>query len=890
MFKIKSFKKVFCLALLLLLVAGCRSQTKEELLQEGRNLIKEGNLKGSVVLLKNALEKDPNYIEARYELAKVYLRSGIYERAEREFLKVRMQGATVPDLPLEMAELYLQTQKPDQAIAQVLEFLESRSETAVAADLLGQAHLQRQEIKTAEQCFRRAMQLDPNDASPRLHLAGLLIHQDQAAARNLLEELLQQDDRNKSAHYLLAQLETSVGDYDRALQLYQRLCEIDPEDPQAVYMTGLFKLQGGELDEGEKIADDVLKRWPKLFHGPLLKGMARFQRGDLNGAVADLQTSLQTGQSLLAYYFLGLSYYRLDKLELALNQFQKMVDLQPDSSKARLMVAATLLKQQRTDDAVMEAKRTLQLDPENAAAYSLLGNALMSQGKLDEAMTAFDRATELDPGLIDARLKKGLFHASKGELPEAEEEIVAALDAAPEILDTRLLLATHYLRQKNFTAAEKTLKEGLEGKSSDAILYNYLAASSFARKDPEAAVDYLQQAKKANPDFFAAYYNLASYYAAQRKYDGALEEYGAVLEKNPGDLKALIQSGLLHELSGKEEQALASFLKARETGKAEGAMALAQYHLGKKRIESALQVLEEARKAHPADLAIPEYQGKILMNLHKYEEAEVVFGQLEKASAGRGKPLLVETYLRSGNMKRAESLAREMTEREPASPMGFLLLALTHERQKDLAKAQEVLMKGLAANPGDPQIPLRIGSIHERRGDLDRARQLYEDLIEKFPRFHPALFALGAIDDRLGNRQQAEQRYREVLKVAANFTPALNNLAYMQAENGSRQEALDLAMRAYRNEPENPGIADTLGYVLLKNGRAEEACQLLEKAAAGLPDNPTVCYHLALSYQEVGKRGEAVEWLKKALTLGDFPEMKQAQALLKKAHLLVEGS
>jgi tetratricopeptide (TPR) repeat protein len=734
------------------------------------------------------------------------------------------------------------------------------------------------------------MQLDPNDASPRLHLAGLLIHQDQAAARTLLQELLQQDGNNKGGHHLLAQLEASSGNHDRALQLYRRLCEIDPGDAQAVYMTGLFMLQKGEVSEGEKIADEMLKRWPKLPFGALLKGLARFQRDDLSGAVADLQTSLQSGESLLAYYFLGLSYYRLEKLELALNQFQKMIDLRPDSIKARLMVATTLLRQQRVDDAVTEVKRVLQLDPENGAAYNLLGSAWMSQGKVEEAMTAFDRATELDPALIDAHLKKGLFHASKGELPEAEEEIVAALDAAPEILDTRMLLATHYLRQKNFTAAEETLKEGLGGKSSDAILYNYLAASSFARKDPEAAVDYLQRAKKVDPDFYAAYYNLASYYAAQRKYDSALEEYGVVLEKNPGDLKALVQSGLLYELSGKEEQALTAFLKAREIGKAEGAMALAQYHLGKKRNESALQVLEEARKSYPAELGILEYRGKVLLNLNRYEEAERIFGELENVAPGRGEPFLVETYLRSGNMSRAESLAREMTEREPASAQGFLLLAQIHERQKGLDKALEVLRKGLSGNPGDPRIPLRIGGIHERKGELERARKVYEDILEKFPRYHPSLFALGAIDDRLGNRQLAERRYREVLKVAANFTPALNNLAYVLAENGNKEEALELAMRAYRNEPGNPGIADTLGYVLLKNGRAEEACQLLEKAAAGLPDNPTVCYHLALSYQEVGKRGEAAEWLKKALTLGDFPEMKQAQALLKKANLLVEGS
>ena len=68
---------------LLLLLGGCsdKHKTKEQLVNDGIKLVQEKNPRGAIILFKNALEKDQNYFEARFQLAKVYNSIGNYEVA-----------------------------------------------------------------------------------------------------------------------------------------------------------------------------------------------------------------------------------------------------------------------------------------------------------------------------------------------------------------------------------------------------------------------------------------------------------------------------------------------------------------------------------------------------------------------------------------------------------------------------------------------------------------------------------------------------------------------------------------------------------------------------------------------------------------------------------------
>ncbi len=877
------YKKIAVIMLVLGILAACKSQTKEELLREGVKLSGQGNPTGAVVLFKNALEKDPNYFEARYQLALAYLETGKYEKAEKEFQKVLLQDPENFQVLLELASIYNFTERPGEAIAQVKTYLAKRGQSSQALEILGRSHALKGEFALAEDALHDAITLDPANFGARLDLSRVyLIQKRPGESRTQLEDVLRQDSDYIPALFAMARLETSEGHRDGALHIYRKIAELDKTNIEARFMAGILSLDAGEFGEAERVAADLLARFPKHPAGSRLQGMVHYLRGELEEAVVDLQNSLKTMPDLVGHYFLGLTHYKMEQYELALNQYQAALDMQPAHTQSRLMVAMTLLKQKRLDDAIAETVKVLARDPRNGLAYNIMGSAYLASGDFDKGMEKLDKALEIDPSLADAHLKKGLFNLAKGNPQRAEAELVAAVGIAPEHLNTRLLLAGHYLRQQNYTGALDTLQEGLSNRPQDALLYNYMAAAWFARKNNDRAVDALQKAKAIKQDYFAPYFNLANYYAASSQPQKALEEYRGVLRIDPNNLKALLRLAALQELTGDHEGALASNQAARHTGDPEGFLALARYHARQDRMEQALEVLKAAHVDHPAHPELLEMLGKVLIDRNQNEEAARVFGLLEKAQEGKGLPLVIGTYIRNGEIEKALGLAREKIDERPDSYYGYWLLASVHEKLGDRARAEQVLNKGIATVPDDLHLPMKLAALYAGAGRNQEAIATYESIRAAQPEFLPAVFGLAALHDGLGDKRRARTLYQEILSRDEHYTPALNNLAYLLAENyGDPKDALELAMKAYRTQPADPSILDTLGFVLVKNDRATEAVKVLEKAASKLPGVAAVQLHLAQAYRDSGQKDAALKKLQAVVDLGQKPEANLASLMLK---------
>jgi len=107
--------KLLSLILLILLsCSACGSKTKESLYNEGLKQLKASNPGGAVVYFKNALEKDGNFTDARFQLGKAYAALGKSEQAEKEFKKVLSQNPSQDEVQVELASLYNKTGKVDE--------------------------------------------------------------------------------------------------------------------------------------------------------------------------------------------------------------------------------------------------------------------------------------------------------------------------------------------------------------------------------------------------------------------------------------------------------------------------------------------------------------------------------------------------------------------------------------------------------------------------------------------------------------------------------------------------------------------------------------------------------------------------------------------------------
>jgi len=876
---------IVALLVVMTLLAACKGKSKDELFAEGVKQLNAANPGGAIVCFKNVLEKDENYIDARFQLAKSYAAMGKNEQAEKEFLKVLKQNPVRDDALLELAAVYYAAKKGAQAFKAGEQYLAKHPRSAEGYEILGVASAVMDKYDDAERYLQLSLASNPARVKPRIELAGVYVAEGKGQqAKSLLEDILRSNRKNIKASYMLAALETAEGNSDRALEIYKNILLINSSETTAIYKTGVIYLAKKDYESAGKIADNLVTNFPKRAEGYRLKGLVSYQQKDYTGAMAHLQNSLKITPTLEAYYFLGLCYYSRGELESSLSQFRKILDYVPTSRHARLMTGAILLMQKRTDDAISEIQKVLRQNDRDAVAHNLLGNAYMTKGMFVEGMRELNQATAIDPKIADAYLKKGLFYFSRGKNAEGETELATAVKAVPDALNSRLLLASYYFRAGNSSKALSVLKTGLTGNKSDALLHNCIAAICFSQNKADEGLKSIQRAKVADPAFPGSYQNLATFYAATGAYEKAIEEYRLLLRNDPRNLNAMFGLAALYDIKGNDVEALSSYQKAIATRQPAAYLAMASYYQKKHETAKALATLEEGLKYDSRNLAILEMKGRLLIENKQYREAIRVFEEIESFNEETGIALKINAFVALNNTGKALEQARRVVEKHPNSARGYQVLGSIYENRKDYPRAIKEVKNGLRVDSNNVQAILYLGKLYEASKDYPQAMSLYSEAHRIKPDFAPALFAQGFLLETTGKKNDAIGKYRAALEKSDSYVPALNNLAYLYASGygGNRREALRLAITAYNLEPGNAGIMDTLGFALLQNKRPDVAKKVLEKAVSLLPDNPTVHYHLAVAYSETGDKSNALKNLGKAFSLGDFPDAKAAASLAAK--------
>jgi tetratricopeptide (TPR) repeat protein len=141
-------------------------------------------------------------------------------------------------------------------------------------------------------------------------------------------------------------------------------------------------------------------------------------------AAIDLDPSLEA-----AHYNLGLSLLDQGKLDLAIDELQKAIKINPRDADVFDLFGEALQKKNELTKAIEVFKESLEIDPSNADAYVDLGSALQKQGEPNDAIHAFQKAIGADPRSADGYVSLGGALEQQGEFRAA----IDALDRAVEI-------------------------------------------------------------------------------------------------------------------------------------------------------------------------------------------------------------------------------------------------------------------------------------------------------------------------------------------------------------------------------------------------------------------------------------------------------------------------
>jgi putative PEP-CTERM system TPR-repeat lipoprotein len=229
-------------------------------------------------------------------------------------------------------------------------------------------------------------------------------------------------------------------------------------------------------------------------------GVAQEAAGEINQAietynkVAALQP--QSPQPLLR--LAGL-YARQKDTSKAIDALRQAKKLTPNARDLVPQLVQVYMAANRADEALKEARELQKSEPKFAGGYALEGDIYLAQRKFAQAEKPYRDALKLEPKAEAVAIRLHQALAGGGKSAEAEAFAKGWLNDNPKSLAMRLYLGERELGSKNLKAAAAHYQAVIAIDGNNAIALNNLAWIGGELNDPKA-LGYAERAVKLAPN------------------------------------------------------------------------------------------------------------------------------------------------------------------------------------------------------------------------------------------------------------------------------------------------------------------------------------------------------------------------------------------------------
>ncbi|RZB35315.1 MAG: hypothetical protein SRB1_01083 [Desulfobacteraceae bacterium Eth-SRB1] len=192
-------------------------------------------------------------------------------------------------------------------------------------------------------------------------------------------------------------------------------------------------------------------------------GLALMREGKLNDAVLNYKKALQIRPDYLtALDNIGLALYRLEKFEEALFYYSKALKIYPKHAGIHNNTANVLTALGKLEEAIKHYKKAILIDPEFAEAYYNIANVLATQEKLDKAIFYYESAIKKDSGHSNAHYNLGCILLNQKEYKEALAHFAQVIKIDPDYKQAYNHIGIILLQFGKINEAEKFFSKAVQ--------------------------------------------------------------------------------------------------------------------------------------------------------------------------------------------------------------------------------------------------------------------------------------------------------------------------------------------------------------------------------------------------------------------------------------------
>jgi tetratricopeptide (TPR) repeat protein len=559
--------------------------------------------------------------------------------------------------------------------------------------------------------------------------------------------------------------------------------------------------------------------------------------------------------------------------------FEKAVELDPTSLKARLALTYFYLSTGNAALAEKTLRSALEIAPDDPLANRTLATLYLGTGRHTEAEKPLKLVVDVTKS---ARSKFALadYYEREGRANDARQVLEPMTSTRDTYADAQTRLGRLVYESGDREKGKKLLDEVLARYPSHSLALQTRARWDLADGRQAQALERAKAAVAAAPQSAEAYYFLGTMQALNNQPEAATTSFNHVLKLNPRAAAAQVQASQLRLTRGDSAAAvnLAREAVSNAPNVPEARLVLARALVAEHDFARAEAEINRLLTAFPRAGAVYSLKGTLYLLKGDRAVARQAY-QRGFELAPTSIAALTGLTMLDVQEKRID-LARARLEtrlvEDAKRPDVLVLAAKVYVAAGDVAKAEHVLRQAIQLAPGLPEPYAMLVDIYRSQSRLATAQAQFDGLIQRDASDIGARVMAATLVHAQNNTVEAKRRYVELLAMDPRAVIAANNLAWIYAdEKQNLDAALDLAGRATEQLPDYAEAWDTLGWVYYRKQLPLLAIDPFEKAIARAPGNATFHYHLALAFIGGGDRARARESLQRALKIQ--PDFKDAQ-------------
>jgi len=799
------FASIVVLGLIAVSMTGCggAQARKARHLEKGQSYLAAGNFEKARVEFQNALQIAPLDPEARFEMGVVDEKLSKIREAASFYQGTLDVSPEHLGARRNLARLYIFSGVPDKALDLIKPALERHPDDSQLLALRAAVRMQQKDLAGAQIDAERAVQLDPKNPDAVATLAGIYSSSNAVdKAEALLEKSIVNIPDTVDLRLVLAQLYANDKRAADAERLLLDLVRLRPLEKANRIRLGQFYARQNQLDAAEQALRDGIKAIPedrelKLYLVEFLAG-----RRSQESAEKELKAMVAVDPKDFEMRFaLARFYQTTHQLPLAESIYRQVIDSE-------------------------------KLNSAGLAARDRLAELLVQRDDVAGAQVLISEVLAKSPRDDDALLLRGNIALAKSDPKSAIADLRSVLRDQPNAIGVLRVLARAHLANGEPALAEETMRRAVEANPKDAGIRLDLAQLLAQLGKPEQAKPIAAELVKEQPNNIPALDTLFRVSAASKDFDTARAAAEAIVASQPKSAVGYLYEGLLAEEAKRNDEALRLYGEAVDLlpDGAEPLQAQIRLLLALKRGPEALKRLDQLIAKAPAAARPPNLKGDMLLAQGDTSGAQAAFKEaiaraprwwqpyrglaqaefaakdpdaglatLRGAQSTVDQPdqlaLEIALYLeRTGKTDEAITQYEDVMRRNPRSEVAannLAMLLVTYK--KDAASVERArTLSARFADSTNPSYLDTYGWVLFKNGQAAASVPILERVVSKVPDAPVALYHLGMAQSQNGSNAQALGNLSRAVNSGTKFSgldeakATLDRLAKLPSGGGAK--------------------------------------------------------------------------------------------------------